>query len=96
MERAGTSNFEIRAAYVETQLGHYYEGEDANYNGGGERPIIGGIASGTGAGGNDIPINGVGPKGEITYGKLVNNDAVNEKPVPYELRPIADHYTQGV
>jgi hypothetical protein len=26
MERAGTSHFEIRAAYVETEPGHYYEG----------------------------------------------------------------------
>jgi hypothetical protein len=96
MERAGTSHFEIRAACVETEPGHYYEGEDASYDGAAVRPTIGGIASGTGAGGKAIPITGVGPKGEITYGKLVNNDAVTEKPVPYNLRPISDHYTQGV
>jgi hypothetical protein len=77
-------------------VAHPVGGEDANYNGADERPIIGGIATGTGAGGKDIPITGVGPKGEITYGRLVNNDAVTEQPVPYHLRPIADHYTQGV
>src|SRR5258708_6034934 len=97
MERG--SHIEISIAGTETTPGKYYEGEDAKHKGAGERPTIGGIASGTGSEGRDIPIIDVNDEGGISYRQIVNNDAVKEKSIPRDkedvLGPISEHYLGG-
>lgn len=92
------NHFEAPIAGVTTTPGKYYEGEDANYTGADERPTIGGIASGTGEGGEDIPIIDVNDD-EIVYGRIVNNDAVTEKDIPWDrkrdLGPIVEGMQRG-
>lgn len=98
-ERLGSS-FEAPVSATETQHhiepGWYYSGEDQDYKGAGERPTIGGIASGKGNHENGIPIISVNPDGTgIEYHRLVDNDAVQEGSIPWHqeeiLGPVSEH-----
>ncbi len=97
MERG--SHIEIPIAGAETTPGKYYEGEDAQYDGADVRPTVGGVASGTGSEGRDIPVIDADGKGGIIYRQIVNNEAVKEKSIPWDKRhvlgPISEHYLGG-
>ena len=93
MEGIGNQGLEI-IAVVEVNPGDYISGEGASYEGAGVRPKIDGIVSGKGAEG-DIHVVGTENNEEVTYGRIVDNDAVEHKIIPSEksiLKKVQESY----